>query len=64
MIVKNDIRLVIPSKLPDSFAEVDKLQIAARRARRNVQPDQRAEAHAVHVGQIGQVEDNAFGSGE
>lgn len=50
-------------KLPNPFPKIDKFQVAACRPCGNVEADQRAETHAVHVGQIRQVEDNAFGLG-
>jgi len=45
-----------PQKLPDPRAQIHQLQFTARRPRRNQQTDQRAQAHAVHLNQIGQIE--------
>ena len=44
----------------EALAEVDQLQAAAARAAGNIETDERAEAHAVGEGEVGQVEDDTF----
>jgi hypothetical protein len=46
------------------FANVHKLQAAACGSSRDVEANQRADAHAIHAGEVGQVEHDAFGIGE
>ena len=57
--VKADSRLVIPKSSRIRLPEVEQLQLAAGRAPRHVEPHQRAETHAVHVGHVGQIEHHA-----
>lgn len=49
-----------PEKLPDLSAEIDQYKFAACRAGGDVEANQCAEAHAVHVGKVGQVERDSF----
>lgn len=48
----------------DAFAEVDELEGAAGGPGRGVEADESAEAHAVHVGHVAEVEDELFDFGE
>jgi hypothetical protein len=43
------------------FANIHKFQAAACGSRRDVEANQRADAHAVHAGEVGEVEHDAFG---
>jgi hypothetical protein len=47
-------------KLPDRLPHVNEFQNTACRFGGNVKPNQRAQAGAVHVGQIRQIEHNSF----
>src|ERR1700739_1680049 len=49
-------------KLPDRLSDVEELQRAACRFCGNVQPNERAQARAVHVGQIREVQYDSFGT--
>jgi hypothetical protein len=49
-----------PEKLPDLSTKVDQYQFAACGAGRDVKANQSAEAHAVHVGKVGEVERDSF----
>lgn len=49
-------------KLPNRLPNVEELQSATRRFCGNVQPNQRAQARAVHVGEIREVQHDSFGA--
>lgn len=46
------------------FADIDELEGAACRFGGDVEADERAETHAVHAGEVGQVEDDSFRAGD
>ena len=46
-------------EVDEALAEVDELKAAAARPARDVEADQRAEAHAIGVGEVGEVQDDA-----
>ena len=48
-------------EFPYAFANFEELQLAASRFGRRVEADEGAEAHAVHEGEIGQVQHDSFG---
>lgn len=48
----------------DSFAEVDEVELAARGFGRGVEADEGAQAHAVHIGEVAEIEDDTFGAGD
>jgi len=48
-------------KLPDPFTQIDEFQIASGCPGRNVETNHGAEAHAIHVGEIRQVQYDALG---
>ena len=45
----------------DAFADVDEFEGATGAAGRDVEAHEGAQAHAVHEGEVGEVEDDAFG---
>jgi hypothetical protein len=48
-------------ELPNPLANVEELHLASCRASRGVKTDEGAEAHAVHAGDIRQVQHDSFG---
>jgi len=63
MKTNTDMRLVIP-EFANLFAEIDELYSAACRFTRDVQANERAEAHAVHAGKVCEIEHYSLGAGD
>ena len=45
----------------NSLAEMDEVELAAGGFGRGVEADQSAESHAIHVGEVAEVKNDAFG---
>ena len=47
-------------QFPHTLADFEELQLAARGFGRGVEADEGAKTHAVHPGEIGQIQHNSF----
>ena len=60
MTANTPMRFVTPRSCRTCLPKIDKFQTAARRAGRNLEANQRAQAHAVYADKIGQVEHDSL----